>query len=122
MHQHILIIDKDASTMALLAPALKTAGFTVSHAASYPNPVTAVRPDLFILSSNVPQSIGLSIVRTLRGQTATKRLPIIFLTPKQNPADCVRYLKAGADDVIAETVSVGELLARVQALMRRSAL
>jgi two-component system phosphate regulon response regulator PhoB len=122
MHPHIVILDNDVSTVTLLTPALETAGFTVSHTVCDPDLVTAVRPDLLILSSHVPQSLGLEICRALRGQTATKWLPIIFLTPEQNPDDCVRSLEAGADDVVAEPISVGELLARVMAHMRRSAL
>ena len=122
MHPHIVILDNDVSTVKLLTPALETAGFTVSHTVCDPDLVIAVRADLLILSSHVPQSIGLEICRALRGQTATKWLPIIFLTPEQNPDDCVLSLEAGADDVVAEPISVGELLARVKAQMRRLAL
>jgi len=122
MHPHIVILDNDVSTVKLLTPALETAGFTVSHTVCDPDLVIAVRADLLILSSHVPQSIGLEICRALRDHTATKWLPIIFLTPEQNPDDCVLSLEAGADDVVAEPISVGELLARVKAQMRRLAL
>jgi two-component system phosphate regulon response regulator PhoB len=117
-----MILEDKVSTVKLLTPALETAGFTVSQAAYDLNLVSAARPDLIILSSRVPQSTGLDICRALRSQTATKSILIISLTLEPSPDSHVRYLEAGSDDVVAEPLSVGELLARVQARIRRSAL
>jgi two-component system phosphate regulon response regulator PhoB len=117
-----MILEEEASTVKLLSPALETAGLNVSQAAYDLNLVSATRPDLVILSPHVPQSTGLDICRVLRSQTATKSILIISLTPEPSPDSHVRYLEAGSDDVVAEPLSVGELLARVQAHIRRSAL
>ena len=84
--------------------------------------VSATRPDLLILSPHVPQITGVDFCPALRGQTATKRLPAIFLTLEPGPDNHIQCLEAGADDVLAEPFSVGELLARANALIRRSAL
>jgi len=121
MHPHIVIIDKSLSTMKL-AHAVEAAGLTVSHTAWDSSLLLAIRPDLLILSAQVSRKAGLEICSILRGQTATRQLPIIVLTPATNPADRVLYLEAGADDVVAEPFSVGELVARIQAHIRRAGL
>jgi two-component system phosphate regulon response regulator PhoB len=119
MHPHVFIIDTTISN-AKLAHAAEAAGLTVSHAAWESSLLLAVRPDLLILSSQVSRKTGLEICRIVRSKTATRQLPVIVLTHTTNPVDRILYLEAGADDVVAEPFSVGEMVARIQAHIRRA--
>ena len=68
----------------------------------------------------LPDENGCDIVRRLRSQSATKRLPVIMVTAKTSEMDMVKGLDDGADDYIKKPFSVLELLSRVKALLRRS--
>ena len=76
-------------------------------------------PDLFILDIMLPGIDGLEVCRQLRGNTRTKRIPIIMLTAKSEEFDKVLGLELGADDYLTKPFSVRELVARVKAIFRR---
>ena len=77
-------------------------------------------PDLVLLDWMLPNVSGLEICRQLRARKATARLPIIMLTARGEEEDRVRGLEHGADDYVAKPFSVGEVMARVKALLRRA--
>jgi len=79
-------------------------------------------PDLVILDIMLPEENGLSILKKLRDNTKTKALPIMMLTAKSSEYDKVKGLDLGADDYIIKPFGVMELISRVRALLRRSAL
>jgi len=78
-------------------------------------------PDLVILDIMLPQEDGLSILRRLRSEKATRRLPVMLLTAKSTEFDKVLGLDSGADDYVAKPFGMMELLSRIKALLRRAA-
>jgi two-component system, OmpR family, phosphate regulon response regulator PhoB len=77
------------------------------------------RPDLLILDWMLPGLSGVELLRRLRRKASTKDLPIIVVTARTDESDIIRALETGADDFVPKPFSVRELLARVEALMRR---
>jgi DNA-binding response OmpR family regulator len=80
---------------------------------------TRERPDLVVLDLMLPELDGFQVLRMLRARDA--RMPILILTARGREEDKVRGLKLGADDYVTKPFGVLELLARVEALLRRSA-
>lgn len=78
------------------------------------------KPSLVILDLMMPGMSGLEVCRTLRGQEATAKLPILMLTAKAGEGDRVLGLEMGADDYLAKPFSPRELVARVRAILRRA--
>jgi two-component system, OmpR family, phosphate regulon response regulator PhoB len=78
-------------------------------------------PDLLILDWMLPGLSGIELLRRLRRWPKTQHLPIIVLTARNDEADLIRALETGADDFIAKPFSLKELVARVEALLRRRA-
>lgn len=77
-------------------------------------------PSLVLLDIMLPEEDGLSILKKLRGSSATARLPIILLTAKNTEYDKVLGLDGGADDYMAKPFGMMELLSRIRALLRRT--
>jgi two-component system phosphate regulon response regulator PhoB len=77
-------------------------------------------PDLLILDWMMPGLSGIEICRRLRGRRETARLPVIMLTARGEESDRIRGLETGADDYVIKPFSVPELMARVNALLRRA--
>ncbi|MCR5099903.1 MAG: response regulator transcription factor, partial [Butyrivibrio sp.] len=80
----------------------------------------AIIPDLILLDIMLPDEDGYSIVRKLREDSKTRRVPVIMITAKTSEMDMVKGLDDGADDFIRKPFSVMELLSRVRAMLRRS--
>ena len=78
-------------------------------------------PDLLILDWMLPGLSGVELLRRLRRKASTRDLPIIVLTARTDESDIIRALETGADDFVPKPFSVRELLARVEALLRRRA-
>jgi two-component system alkaline phosphatase synthesis response regulator PhoP len=78
-------------------------------------------PDLILLDIMLPEEDGLSILRKLRNDRETKRIPVMMLTAKSNEYDKVIGLDLGADDYLPKPFGMMELIARVRALLRRAA-
>lgn len=78
-------------------------------------------PDLLLLDIMLPEEDGIEILKKLRAAPATRKLPVIMLTAKGSEYDRVTGLDSGADDYIAKPFGMMELVARVNALLRRSA-
>lgn len=79
-----------------------------------------ITPDLVLLDIMLPDENGYDILKKLRNNPTTKRLPIIMVTAKTTEMDMIRGLDEGADDYIKKPFSIMELITRVKALLRRT--
>lgn len=119
----IYIVEDDASIREIEMIALKNSNYTVSafeRASDFRNKIGSIIPDLILLDVMLPDGDGYEIVRKLRQDPQTKRIPVIMVTAKTGEMDMVRGLDGGADDYIKKPFSVMELLSRVKAVLRRS--
>jgi DNA-binding response OmpR family regulator len=117
---HIVVVDDEASSRAMVGDYLGMHGFKVTlcdGGASLRQTIKAAEPDLIVLDLNMPEEDGLSIVRDLKQRS---RVPIIMLTATASPIDRVVGLELGADDYIAKPCELRELLARIRSVLRRS--
>ena len=120
----IYIVEDDTGVRELELYALKQAGFVAegfSNAAAFRAAMKKALPALVLLDVMLPGEDGVTLLQSLRREPRTKRLPIILVTAKGTEMDKVRGLDAGADDYLSKPFGVMELLARVKALLRRSA-
>ncbi len=118
--QRILVIDDDPAVTSLLKRGLSYEGFAVELAESGETGLALARdrpPDVVILDIMMPRLNGLDVLKRLRA--ADPRLPVLFLTAKDAPADQVQGLEAGADDYVVKPFTFEVLLARVRVLLRR---
>ena len=117
----ILTIEDDAAIRRGIVDALRFAGYGVLESASGDQGLelaTRCEFDLLLLDLVLPGRDGLEILREVRRLRPT--LPVIILTARGEEADRVRGLRDGADDYVVKPFSVKELLARVEAVLRRS--
>ena len=120
MAETILLVDDDAMLRETLALSLRGSGFEVLTAADGLTALAEAQaraPNLVILDLMLPELDGLTVCRTLR-QTAD--MPILMLTARTGELDKIVGLESGADDYLTKPFSVGELLARIRALLRRA--
>ncbi len=120
--ERLLLIEDDADLVQSLRLALGREHYSMDHALSGLEGLSKVvehPPDLLLLDLNLPDMDGLSICREIRGNAATRDLPIIMLTARAQEQDRVLGLDLGADDYIVKPFSVRELKSRIQALLRR---
>jgi DNA-binding response OmpR family regulator len=118
----ILLVDDEPLITDSLNYSLKREGFQVVTAADGLSALKAIeehKPDLIVLDLMLPDISGFEVCRRLRISTNT---PVIMLTAKGEEIDRVLGLEVGADDYLAKPFSFRELLARIQALLRRVAL
>ena len=119
----IYIVEDDENIREIEAIALKNSNYLVkafARATDFYRALNDILPDLVLMDVMLPDENGCDIVRRLRSQSATKRLPVIMVTAKTSEMDMVKGLDDGADDYIKKPFSVLELLSRVKALLRRS--
>ena len=124
MRVRILVVDDDAAVRESLGRALRLEGYDVELAADGSEALTRLQgngddPDLLVLDVLMPGVDGLEVCRRLR--RTGSRLPVLMLTARDEVADRVAGLDAGADDYVVKPFALAELLARVRALLRRSA-
>ena len=118
--RRILVVDDEDNLRTMLVAALKFEGYDVTDAHNGREGLRAVKeskPDLIVLDVMMPELDGLAMLRRLR--ETGDRTPVIFLTAKDTSADAVQGLGLGADDYLAKPFSLEELVARVEAVMRR---
>jgi len=123
MAPKILIVEDEADLALMLRYNLEAEGFEVSAAASGDEAVEAMHegvPDLILLDWMLPGLSGIELCRRWRSRDETSRIPIIMITARGEEEERVRGLETGADDYVVKPFSVPELVARVQALLRRS--
>jgi len=119
----IYIIEDDDSIREIEEFALKNAGHNVlgfSCAKDFYRKMEEVLPDLILVDIMLPDENGNDIVKRLRRNSYTNKLPVIMVTAKATELDLVKGIEDGADDYIKKPFSVMELISRAKALLRRS--
>ena len=119
----LYIVEDDASIREIETIALRNSNYNVQafeKAAEFESRIEEIIPDLVLLDVMLPDGDGYEIVRRMRQNPLTKRIPVIMVTAKTGEMDMVRGLDGGADDYIRKPFSVMELLSRVKALLRRA--
>jgi len=118
----ILVVDDEHAIRTMLSVALEAAGYNVLQAENAKQAHGTIidrRPDLVLLDWMMPGTTGLELLRRLRRDELTAKLPIIMLTAKAAEDSKISGLDAGADDYIPKPFSPRELISRVKALLRR---
>jgi DNA-binding response OmpR family regulator len=125
MRTQILVVDDQPATSRLIADLLgeeKKYEVAICETLASARETLARRlPDLLILDLSLPDGNGLDLCRELRASPTSKSLPVLILTAKTTVEDKVSGLTGGADDYLTKPFSPQELIARVDALLRRSA-
>jgi two-component system response regulator PhoP len=117
----ILVVEDEPRLAENIVAALREAGFAVDHAADGADGLQLAEQDLFdlvVLDLMLPGMDGESLVRALRLRGI--RTPVLILTARDEKETTVRLLNSGADDYLTKPFDLGELIARVKALIRRS--
>jgi len=120
----ILIVEDDQDIAKLIAHYLQKAGYTSEIVADGGRALAMARetpPDLVILDLMLPGLNGLEVCRALRASDRTASLPIVMLTARGEESERILGLDSGADDYVVKPFSPNELMARVRALLRRTA-
>lgn len=117
----ILVVEDDRKIASFVVNGFKQSGFAVDHSADGEEGLLLARSnpyDAAVLDLMLPKLDGLSLLKTLRAEKMT--LPVIILSAKASVDDRIKGLQAGGDDYLTKPFAFSELLARVQALIRRS--
>lgn len=120
----ILIVEDEAALITLLTYNLEAEGYEAVSATTGEDAMLLIkeeRPDLVVLDWMLPGLAGIEICRQIRARPETRALPVIMLTARGEETDRLRGLTTGADDYMVKPFSVAELMARIRALLRRSA-
>lgn len=120
----ILVVEDEPAVQELVCCNLDLAGHWLLRAASAEQALELLRarlPDLVLLDWMLPGMSGLELARRLRADARTRALPLIVLTARAEERDKLAGLEAGADDYLTKPFSPRELVARVKAVLRRSA-
>ena len=120
--RRVLVVDDEENVTHLVSSALRFDGFeTVTADSGTGGAGRGCRddPDLIVLDVMMPGMDGLGVLQSLR--SAGSQVPVIFLTARDAASDRIGGLRSGADDYVVKPFSIEELLARVHAVLRRSA-
>jgi two-component system alkaline phosphatase synthesis response regulator PhoP len=120
----IYIVEDDLNIREIESIALKNSNYTVSAfdcAEAFFGQMAELLPDLVILDIMLPDQDGYEIMRKMRKNPLTAKIPVIIVTARTTEMDLVKSLDSGADDYIRKPFSIMELLSRVRALLRRTA-
>ena len=124
MTAKVLIIEDEKAVREMLCFTLKNNGFEILEADDSNSALDALKENeinLILLDWMLPGKQGIEISKLLRSSSETKNIPIIMLTAKSDESDKVLGLESGADDYITKPFSPKELVARIKALLRRTA-
>jgi len=119
----ILVVEDEETVQETLAYNLEQEGYQVMTAADGEEALSLLRryrPDLVILDIMLPKLDGLAVCRIVRKDTEISHTPIIMLTARGTQGDKMVGLDSGADDYITKPFDLGEMLARVRAVLRRA--
>ncbi|MDO5060044.1 MAG: response regulator transcription factor [Actinomycetaceae bacterium] len=117
----LLVVDDEPNIRDLLASSLRFAGFEVlvaSDGASAFNLAATEHPDLVVLDVMLPDMDGFTVTRRLRD--AGIRIPVLFLTARDDMRDKIQGLTVGGDDYVTKPFGLEEVVARIRAILRRT--
>jgi DNA-binding response OmpR family regulator len=124
MRANILVVDDEKDIAELLQHVLVAEGFRVAVAYDGKSALDTVlreRPDLVILDLMLPEMSGLDVLKALRGNDATRMIPVMLLTARRDEIDRLLGFELGADDYVTKPFSPREVLLRTRALLKRAA-
>ncbi len=122
-NKQILVVEDESSIRDMLRFALERAEFRITLAANAQEArlrIAESRPDLILLDWMMPGLSGVEYAKELKNGATTKDIPIIMVTARAEEEDKVRALNIGADDYVSKPFSFPELIARIQAVLRRA--
>jgi two-component system phosphate regulon response regulator PhoB len=118
----VLIVDDESAIRDMVSVALEVAGYRCLQAENARNAHALIideSPDLVLLDWMMPETSGLELLRRLRRDELTAKLPVIMLTAKAEEDNMIQGLDSGADDYISKPFSPRELVARIKSTLRR---
>ena len=118
----LLVVDDEPNILELLSVSLRFAGFDVTTAADGEQALARareVRPDLLVLDVMLPRLDGFEVARRLR--SSGQHVPVVFLTARDATEDKITGLTLGGDDYVTKPFSLEEVVARIHAVLRRTA-
>lgn len=119
----IYIVEDDKNIREIENYALKNSGYMINDfecAKDFYKKLAEKVPNLILLDIMLPDEDGLSVLKKIRNNPETKRVPVILVTAKSSEIDRVKGLDLGADDYLCKPFGVMELISRVKAILRRS--
>ncbi|HEY0913550.1 phosphate regulon transcriptional regulator PhoB [Solimonas sp. SE-A11] len=119
----ILVVEDEAAIREMIRFALSRAEFRVAEAGSAQEArlrIADERPDLILMDWMMPGVTGVELTRELKAQPTSKDIPVIMVTARAEEEDKIRGLNVGCDDYVSKPFSFPELIARIQAVLRRS--
>jgi len=122
-NKQILVVEDEASIRDMLRFALERVEFRITPAGNAQEArlrIAESRPDLILLDWMMPGLSGVEYAKELKAGATTKDIPIIMVTARAEEEDKVRALNIGADDYVSKPFSFPELIARIQAVLRRA--
>ncbi|GAM03266.1 MULTISPECIES: phosphate regulon transcriptional regulator PhoB [Novosphingobium] len=123
MNPSVLVVEDDVALCELLTWNLSAEGYDVRSTGDGEEALVMVReqaPDAIVLDWMIEQIPGIEVCRQLRKSQETAQIPVIMVTARGEEEDMIRGLKTGADDYMTKPFSPRELMARIEALLRRS--
>lgn len=123
-HKTVLIVDDEAPIREMIAVALQMAGYQCLEAENAQTAHALIvdhQPDIILLDWMMPEISGLELARRLKREPMSAEIPIIMLTARGEEDNKIQGLEAGIDDYITKPFSPRELIARLKAVLRRSA-
>ena len=118
-----MVVEDEPHIMTMLRYNLEKTGFTVLEVVNGDDAMHQIaehKPDAVLLDWGLPSTSGYEVCRQIRASQEFRTLPVIMLTARSDEVDKVRALDNGADDYITKPFKVGELIARLRAVMRRA--
>ena len=119
----LLIIEDDVTMLDLLRVHLKAVGHavrTASDAADGIRYILAETPDLILSDIAMPYLYGMELLRALRSDAATRRIPVIFLTGREDDDTLVKARQLGVDDFLTKPIQVEDLLSSIDKVLKKS--
>lgn len=115
--EHILIVEDDPAVQTLLNKALTAQGYKITQATDGLAGLTALeqeQPDLIIADIMMPRLDGMTFVKAIKRNAGTKRVPVIFLTAKNDPRSVVEGINVGAKYYVTKPFQLDELISKIE--------
>lgn len=119
----IYCVEDDEGIRELIIYAVKSAGFQAEgfeSAAAFSDRLKTAVPSMVLLDIMLPDKDGIEVLKDIRSNESTEKLPVIMITAKGTESDKVKGLDSGADDYVTKPFGVVELISRIKAVLRRS--